>query len=148
MATPCPFCAIAEGRGEAQVVHEDSATIAFLDKAPLVAGHVLLIPRKHVATLFEADEATVTAMALAAQKLARAVKAAMGSDGVFVAQNNVVSQSVAHLHTHVIPRRLKDGFFSPRIIWRRTRYGPGEAEEVAARIRAAMEAEGPSPSQP
>src|SRR5262249_44970945 len=98
-----------------------------------------LIPRAHVATIYEADEATVTAMALASRTLAIAVTRAMGADGVFVAQNNIVSQSIAHLHTHVIPRRQGDGLFSPRVIWKRTRYRAGEAEEIAARIRAAVE---------
>ena len=112
--------------------------MAFLDKAPLAFGHVLLIPRIHVQTIWEADEATAAALALAARKLAKAVVAAMGADGAFVAQNNVVSQSVPHLHTHVIPRRQGDGFFSPRIIWKRVKYASAEAaDEVAARIRAA-----------
>jgi len=135
---PCLFCAIARGQGEAHVVHEDARTIAFLDKAPLVYGHVLLIPRAHIPTIYEADEETVTALALASQKLAKGVTEAMGADGVFLAQNTVVSQSVPHLHTHVIPRRRNDGFFSPRIIWRRIRYAPGKAEETAAKIRAAL----------
>ncbi len=138
-AGPCPFCDIAAGRGAAQVVDQDAATVAFLDKAPLMIGHVLLIPRAHVATLWEADEATVAALALAARRLALAVKTAMQADGVFVAQNNVVSQSVPHLHTHIIPRHKGDGFFSPRIIWKRAKYGgPDHMAETAAKIRAAL----------
>lgn len=137
-ARPCPFCAIARGEAEAAVVYEDGLTLAFLDHAPLMIGHVLLIPRTHVATIYEADAVTVTALAQASQALAIAVTRAMGADGCFVAQNNVVSQSVAHLHTHVIPRRQGDGFFSPRIIWKRTRYGAGQMAETAAAIRAAL----------
>ena len=137
----CPFCAIARGEGDARIVFQDADVVAFLDKAPLIAGHVLLIPRVHVGTIWEADEPTVAALALAARKLAKAVVAAMGADGAFLAQNNVVSQSVPHLHTHVIPRRQGDGFFSPRIIWKRVKYpSPAAADEVAARIRAAVEA--------
>jgi histidine triad (HIT) family protein len=136
---PCPFCAIAAGEAPAHLVYEDAATLAFLDRTPLFPGHVLLIPRSHVETIFDADEATVTAMALAERRLAIAVRRAMTADGIFIAQNNVISQSVPHLHTHVIPRRKGDGLFSPRVIWKRTRYGAGEAEAVAARIRAEAE---------
>ena len=134
----CPFCAIARGETKAHVVHEDAATIAFLDHAPLFPGHVLLIPRAHVTTIYEADEATVTAMALASKRLAVAVTRAMAADGVFIAQNNIVSQSVPHLHTHIIPRRKGDGLFSPRVIWKRVRYRAGEMDVVAERIRAAL----------
>jgi histidine triad (HIT) family protein len=135
----CPFCAVIAGEADARVVYEDASTLAFLDHAPLFIGHVLLIPRAHVKTIYEADAATVTAMALASKRLAIAVTSAMGADGCFLAQNNVVSQSVPHLHTHVIPRRKGDGLFSPRVIWRRIRYRDAEQmAEVAAAIRAAL----------
>jgi histidine triad (HIT) family protein len=139
-ARPCPFCAIAAGEAPAYVVYQDGATLAFLDRTPVFPGHVLLIPRAHVETIYDADEATVTALALASQRLAIAVTQAMAADGVFIAQNNVISQSVPHLHIHVIPRRQGDGLFSPRVIWKRTRYGAGEAEAIAAKIRAAVPA--------
>ena len=136
---PCPFCAVAAGAADAQVVYEDASTLAVLDHAPLFIGHVLLIPRAHVKTIYEADAATLTALALASKRLAIAVTEAMQADGCFIAQNNVVSQSVPHLHTHVIPRRKGDGLFSPRVIWKRTRYrDAAEMAEVAARIRAAL----------
>jgi len=141
MATgePCPFCAIAAGEGEAQVVFEDAAVIAFLDRAPLFLGHVLLIPRAHIRTIYDADDATLEAMARASRRIAIAVTKAMGCDGIFLAQNNVVSQSVLHLHTHVIPRRKGDGLFSPRVIWKRVRYrDAAEMAETAQKIRAAM----------
>jgi histidine triad (HIT) family protein len=135
----CPFCAVVAGETDAQVVYEDASTLAFLDHAPLFVGHVLLIPRAHVKTIYEADTATVTAMALASRRLAIAVTGAMGADGCFVAQNNVVSQSVPHLHTHIVPRRRGDGLFSPRVIWRRTRYrDAAQMAEVAASVRAAL----------
>ncbi len=135
----CPFCAIASGEAEARIVFQTSDVVAFLDKAPVILGHVLLIPRAHVQTIWDADEPTTVALALAARRLAKAVTSAMGADGAFVAQNNVVSQSVPHLHLHVIPRRQGDGFFSPRIIWKRVKYSSAAAaEEVAARIRAAL----------
>ena len=138
MPKPCAFCAVASGEASAQLVYEDAATVAFLDRAPLAIGHVLLIPRAHVATLFEADAATVTALARATQRIAIGVKAAMASDGVFVAQNNVVSQSVPHLHVHVVPRRFKDGLFARGMVWRRVKYdSPAQMAEVAAAIRSA-----------
>ena len=140
VAKPCPFCAIATGEALANVVYEDAATLAFLDRTPVFPGHVLLIPRAHVETIYDADEATVTALALSSRRLAIAVTRAMAADGVFIAQNNVISQSVPHLHVHVIPRRKGDGLFSPRVIWKRTRYGAGEAEAIAAKIRAAVPA--------
>ncbi len=136
---PCPFCAIAAGEAEAQVVFEDAASIAFLDRAPLFHGHVLLIPRGHIKTLYDADDPTLEAMARASRRIAIAVTKAMGADGVFVAQNNIVSQSVMHLHTHIVPRRKGDGLFSPRVIWKRVRYrDEAEMAEVAAKIRAAL----------
>ena len=136
---PCPFCAIAAGEAEAHVVFEDAATIAFLDRSPLFIGHVLLIPRAHIETIYDADDATLEAMARASRRIAFAVTQAMGADGIFVAQNNIVSQSVPHLHTHIIPRRKGDGLFSPRVIWKRMRYRvPEEMAETAARIRAAL----------
>ncbi len=139
---PCPFCAIASGQAEAHVVFEDAGTIAFLDRSPLFVGHVLLIPRAHIKTIYEADDATLEAMARASKRLAVAVSRAMEADGILVAQNNVISQSVPHLHTHVIPRRKGDGLFSPRVIWKRVRYGSAEEmAEVAARIRTALEAQ-------
>ena len=136
---PCPFCAIAAGEAEAHVVFEDAASIAFLDRSPLFHGHVLLIPRAHIKTLYDADDATLEAMARASRRIAIAVTEAMGADGVFVAQNNIVSQSVMHLHTHIVPRRKGDGLFSPRVIWKRARYrDEAHMAEVAAKIRAAL----------
>jgi histidine triad (HIT) family protein len=138
-AKPCPFCAIAAGEAEAQVVFEDAAVIAFLDRAPLFLGHALLIPRAHIKTIYDADDATLEAMARASKRIAVAVTQAMQCDGIFLAQNNVISQSAPHLHTHVIPRRKGDGLFSPRVIWKRVRYrDAAEMAETAAAIRAAL----------
>ena len=137
---PCPFCEIAAGRAEADIVAEDAETIAFLDHSPLLAGHVLLVPRRHVATLPDADDATLQALALRLRDLAAALPAALGADGTFVAENNVVSQSVAHLHFHVVPRWRGDRLFSHNLSWRRVRYRVGEAERLAEAIRAALKA--------
>jgi histidine triad (HIT) family protein len=122
------------------VVYQDDATLAFLDRSPLAVGHCLLVPRAHVATLFEADDATLTALALAARALAVALKAALEADGVFVGQNNIVSQSVPHLHTHLVPRRFGDKLFSGgSMVWRRVRYADdAHRAQTAARIRAAI----------
>ena len=137
-AKACPFCAIAAGDAQAHVVFEDAQVIAFLDRAPLFAGHVLLIPRAHIETIYEADDRTLEAMARASRRLAIAVTQGMGAEGCFVAQNNIVSQSVPHLHTHIVPRRKGDGLFSPRVIWKRVRYREGEMAETADKILAAM----------
>jgi histidine triad (HIT) family protein len=149
MPRPCPFCAIAAEDGEAHVVYEDAGAIAFLDRSPLAIGHVLLIPRVHIATVWEADDATLAALALATRTLAVAVKAAMGADGVFVAQNNIVSQSVPHLHVHIVPRRFKDGLFAHAMVWRRVKYAAGQMEETAGAIREHLlshgERKGPTP---
>ena len=136
---PCSFCTIAAGQAQAHVVFEDAASIAFLDRAPLFVGHVLLIPRAHVETIYEADDATLEALARASRRIAIAVTKAMGADGIFLAHNNVISQSVPHMHTHVVPRRKGDGLFSPRVIWKRVRYrDEAQMAETAAAIRAAL----------
>ncbi len=138
-AKPCPFCAITAGEAKAHVVFEDATSIGFLDRSPLFHGHVLLIPKAHIKTIYEAGDATLEAMARASKRIAVAVTKAMEADGVFVAQNNVISQSVEHLHTHIVPRRKSDGLFSPRVIWKRVLYrDEAQMAETAAKIRAAL----------
>ena len=146
MPKSCAFCAIASGEAAAHVVYEDAATIGFLDRSPLAVGHVLLIPRVHVETIFDADAATLTALALATQRVSVGVKAAMSADGVFVAQNNVVSQSVPHLHVHIVPRRFKDGLFARGMVWRRVKYAEGQMDQVAGVIASAIPQPTPPPS--
>ena len=117
------------------VVYEDERFLAFLDHRPLFPGHALLIPREHVETLLDAPRALLGPLAEATQRLSIAVRDAMEADGVFNAVNNVVSQSVPHLHVHVVPRRRKDGLRG--FFWPRGRYPSDEAaREVAGRIRA------------
>lgn len=136
---PCVFCEIAAGRLPAHVVLETRACIGFLDHSPLLIGHVLLVPRAHVATLPEADDATLTDLAFDLRALTAALPKALGADGTFVAENNVVSQSVPHLHFHVVPRRRGDKLFSHSLAWKRVRYGSdAEMVEIAARIRTAL----------
>ena len=118
-AVSCVFCAVASGEADAHVVWEDESIIAFLDRAPVFPGHVLVVPREHVETLPELPTNRIPELFEAVQRVARAVEVddGLGADGSFVAMNNRVSQSVPHLHVHVVPRRRKDGlrgFFWPR----------------------------------
>ena len=136
----CAFCEIVAGRAAAWTVLEDDDFVAFLDARPVFEGHCLLVPRPHHETLADLPEALVGPLFLTARRLASAVEAAMEAHGTFVALNNKVSQSVPHLHVHVVPRRFKDGLRG--FFWPRTRYDDGEAGGVAARIRAALEPPG------
>jgi histidine triad (HIT) family protein len=130
----CAFCGIAAGETAAEVVLEDARTLAFLDHRPLFPGHCLLIPREHHETLADLPAELVEPLFAGARRLARAVEAALSAEGTFVAMNNRVSQSVPHLHVHVVPRRRKDGLRG--FFWPRQRYaGPEEMAEVADRIR-------------
>lgn len=133
----CVFCAIVAGEVAAQVVAADDHTLAFLDVRPVFPGHCLLVPRAHHETLGELPAGLVEPLFSAAQRLSRAVEAALDADGTFVALNNRVSQSVPHLHVHVVPRRRKDGLRG--FFWPRQKYGSdAEMAEVAGRIRAAL----------
>ena len=134
----CPFCAIAAAASPAEVVHQDASTIAFLDLRPVFLGHVLLCPRAHHETLVDLPKELIEPLFSTAQRLARAVEIALEADGTFVAMNNRVSQSVPHLHVHVVPRRKKDGLRG--FFWPRTSYAPGEMAEIGAKIRASMAA--------
>ena len=125
---PCPFCAIAAGEADAEIVFEDDVSLAFLDHRPLFPGHALLIPREHHETLAELPDRLLTPLFANARLLSRAIPEAMGKPGSFVALNNVVSQSVPHLHVHVVPRKPKDGLRG--FFWPRTKYE--SSEEMAA----------------
>lgn len=114
----CLFCAVIAGIQPAEVVLDDDVVVAFLDHRPVFKGHVLVVPRDHVVTLADLPAQLVGPFFTGVQRVASAVQAALSADGSFVAMNNVVSQSVAHLHVHVVPRRRKDGlrgFFWPRV---------------------------------
>jgi len=136
MAVECLFCRIASGRQEAAIVFEDDRLVAFLDHRPLFPGHTLLVPRLHFETLPDLPAGELTPLFSAAKGLCSAVERAMQADGTFVAINNRVSQSVPHLHVHVVPRRPKDGlrgFFWPRGKYR-------DAEEMES-VRVAVRSE-------
>jgi histidine triad (HIT) family protein len=131
----CLFCRIAAGEVPAHVAYEDDLFVGFLDHRPLFHGHTLLVPRAHVDTLLDAPPDLLAPLAAATQRLSVAVRDAMEAEGVFNAVNNVVSQSVPHLHVHVVPRRRKDGLKG--FFWPRTKYASDdEAADVAQRIRA------------
>jgi len=137
MADECLFCRIVSGELPATIVFEDDNSVAFLDHRPLFHGHTLLVPREHVETLGELSREIVGPYFEAAQLLSRAVESAMDAEGTFVALNNRVSQSVPHLHVHVVPRRRKDGLKG--FFWPRTKYkGDEEMEEVKNKILTAL----------
>jgi histidine triad (HIT) family protein len=131
------FCRIVSGEVPATIVYEDENAIAILDHRPLFPGHTLLIPREHVETLGDLPAQLVGPYFSASQLLARAIEAAMNAEGTFVAMNNRVSQSVPHLHVHVVPRRRKDGLKG--FFWPRTKYkGDEEMQEVRRKIATAI----------
>ena len=132
----CLFCAIADGSVPADRVLETDDLVGFLDTRPVFKGHVLLVPRTHVVTLPDLPPGLRDGFLAAAQDLARAVVAGLGAQGSFVAMNNTVSQSVAHLHLHVVPRTKGDGLRG--FFWPRTRYDAGEAAAYAERLREAL----------
>jgi histidine triad (HIT) family protein len=134
---PCLFCRVVSGEIPAHVVYEDALTVAFLDHRPLFPGHALVVPRTHVETLIDLPFERVAPLFAAVQVLARAVERGLGAGGSFVAVNNRISQSVPHLHVHVVPRRPKDGLKG--FFWPRGRYrDEAEAADIAARLRAAV----------
>ena len=133
----CLFCSIIDGSEPAHLVLADDHVLAFLDVRPLFPGHVLVIPRAHVETLTDLPTGAVGTYFERVQRIAGAVRSAMGAQGSFVAMNNTVSQSVPHLHTHVVPRTKGDGLKG--FFWPRTRYrDDAHAGEVAATIAASL----------
>ena len=132
----CPFCEIVAGRAAADVVWADAEVVAFLDRSPLFAGHTLVVPREHVVTLADLEPQALSPLFAVVQRLSATMPAALGCEGAFVANNNVVSQSVAHLHVHVVPRTRGDGLRG--FFWPRRRYAEGESGHVAERLREAL----------
>lgn len=133
----CVFCSIVGGEVPAYLVLEDRLAVAFLDTRPLFPGHVLLVPRGHHETLTDLPGELVGPLFERVQHLAGAVQAAMRAAGTFVALNNTISQSVPHLHVHIVPRNRRDGlrgFFWPRTTYR----DDAHASDVAASIRTAL----------
>jgi histidine triad (HIT) family protein len=133
----CVFCEIVARERTAHMVLETDEAVAFLDARPLFKGHTLLLPREHVETLADLPHDLVGPFFAQAQRLAVAMEAGLGAAGSFVAMNNRISQSVPHLHVHIVPRNRKDGLRG--FFWPRTRYGSEEeAADFAAQIRDAL----------
>ena len=133
----CLFCAIASGEVPADLVLEHDDFVAFLDRRPVFKGHVLLVPRAHVVTLPDLPAGLRDGFLAATQRLATAVVEAYGAEGSFVAVNNTVSQSVPHLHLHVVPRTKGDGLRG--FFWPRHKYADdAEQASYAERLRAAL----------
>ncbi|MFY1619405.1 HIT family protein [Micromonospora sp. WMMD736] len=133
----CVFCGIVSGDVPAFRVADEPDGVAFLDTRPVFAGHVLVVPRTHLVTLAELPADLLPGYFALVQRLAVAVEAGLGAGGTFVAMNNRVSQSVPHLHTHVVPRTKGDGLRG--FFWPRTRYGDdAEAQSYADRIATAL----------
>jgi histidine triad (HIT) family protein len=137
MSATCVFCRIVRGEMQAVAVVEEESCIVFLDHRPLFPGHCLVVPRPHHETLSDLPTELVLPLFSMVQRLSRAVPRALGADGSFVAINNRISQSVPHLHVHVVPRRKGDGLRG--FFWPRVPYASDEAmRETAAAIRGAL----------
>ena len=137
--TPCAFCEIAAGRLQADIVLDEPEALAFLDRHPVFPGHTLLVPRPHVDSLDDLPADLVAPLFDAARRLSRAVRVAVEADGSFVAVNNHISQSVPHLHVHILPRRRRDGlrgFFWPRLGYEDEVHRLHTAEAIRAALRA------------
>jgi histidine triad (HIT) family protein len=133
----CLFCAIVAGEVPAQVVLDEPTAVAFLDARPVFKGHTLVVPRVHRATLTDMPADDLGAFFGVVQRITGAVQTGLAAAGSFVALNNTVSQSVPHLHVHVVPRNRKDGLRG--FFWPRTKYADdAEAADHAARIRTAL----------
>jgi histidine triad (HIT) family protein len=137
-APNCIFCQIVAGSVAAPVVFEDETSLGFFDNRPLFPGHVLLIPKDHYQTLADLPPALIQPLFANSQLLARAIEQALDAEGTFVAINNRVSQTVPHLHIHIVPRRKGDGlrgFFWPRQAYK----SPEEIEKIRKNIRETLE---------
>lgn len=134
---PCAFCEIVAERADAEVVYRDAVAVAFLDRSPLFHGHTLVVPRRHVVTLPELTDDEVGPFFRRVRMVAEVLPRALDAEGTFVAANNIVSQSVAHLHVHVVPRTKGDGLRG--FFWPRHRYPPGAVGAYGARLRRAFE---------
>jgi len=132
----CAFCKIVEGGSSNSVVFDDDHSLAFLDHRPLLRGHCLLVPKQHVETFHDLPGPLIGPLFANAQLLARAVERGLQADGSFLAINTRISQSVPHLHIHIVPRWKKDGLFSNILIWRRRPY---KNEQEMATVKQAIQ---------
>ncbi|MGA9279184.1 HIT family protein [Ilumatobacter sp.] len=135
-SSDCIFCRIIAGTEPGEVVWDDEVAVGILDRRPLFHGHTLVVPRRHVVTLADLDPTEVGPFFLRVQAISAAMPEALGCTGTFVANNNIVSQSVAHLHVHVVPRVKGDGLRG--FFWPRTTYTQDELERCGTRLREAF----------
>jgi histidine triad (HIT) family protein len=135
----CVFCTVVAG-GDRDTIYRDDHVAAFLDHAPVIHGHTLVVTAKHYGTLEDVPEPELAPLFGLVQKLSRAFGPALGAEGSLTLSNTRISQSVPHVHIHVVPRRKGDSLFSPgRPFWMRHKYQEGQAEEITAKLRKALE---------
>jgi histidine triad (HIT) family protein len=132
----CTFCKIVRGEATSYMVFEDDISLAFLDHRPLLRGHCLLVPKAHYETLGDLPAVLIAPFFSAVQLIARAVERSMEADGSFVAINNRISQSVPHVHVHIVPRWKKDGLFARGFLWKRQPY---ENQESIGAVQHAIQ---------
>ena len=134
----CVFCAVLAG-AEHHSIFRDDAVVAFLDHAPVVPGHTLVVPATHYETIDDLPDEALGPLFAVVRNVSVAMQKALGAEGSLTLANTRISQSVAHVHVHVVPRRKGDHFFTPgRPFWMRQRYKPGQAEEIAETLRGAL----------
>ncbi len=128
----CIFCQIAKGILNAYIVYEDNSFLSFLDQQPLFLGHCLVIPKMHIATYYDIPPSLLEGYSSRIQIIGKAIERAVAAEGSFLATNNNVSQSVKHVHTHVVPRNKKDGLRG--FFWPRNKYSAEQMQEVQQKI--------------
>jgi len=135
MPRDCIFCAVVAG-AEHHAVYRDDDVVAFLDHAPIIPGHTLVVPATHYDTLDDLPDDALTSLFKLVRRVSIAQQRVLGAEGSLTLSNTRISQSVPHVHVHVVPRRKGDKLFSPgRTFWMRQRYAEGEAETIAAKLR-------------
>ncbi len=138
MPKDCVFCAVVAG-AEHHAVYRGEAVVAFLDHAPVIPGHTLVVPIAHYETLDDTPDEALAQLFAVVKRVSIALQSALGAEGSLTLSNTRISQSVPHVHVHVVPRRKGDKFFTPgRPFWMRQQYKPGQADEIAAKLREAL----------
>jgi len=134
----CVFCAVAAG-SDHHAVYRDKDVVAFLDHAPVIPGHTLVVPTTHYDTLDDLPDDALAALFRTVRRVSIAQQKALGAEGTLTLSNTRISQSVPHVHVHVVPRRKGDKLFTPgRTLWMRQKYADGEAEAIAVKLRAEL----------
>ena len=132
------FCAVVAG-AEHHSIYRDDDVVAFLDHAPVIPGHTLVVPTTHYETLDDLPDDALAPLFAVVRRVSIAQQQALGAEGTLMLSNTRISQSVPHVHVHVVPRRKGDKFFTPgRPFWMRQKYAPGQAEEIAEKLRSAL----------